>query len=150
MKLVIFDWGRTLYNPEVHGLFPDTRVTLEYLKESGYNLAIVSLATAGHAQIEERLEIIKEENLQPLFHSIKFDISDKDAMYVDTVQELHVDPADTIIVDDRVVRGIAWGILHGCKTIWVQSGKFAGELPNEKTGYPDHTVTTIGELRNIL
>lgn len=150
MKLVIFDWGRTLYDPETNALFAETRSTLEYLKERGYALAIVALATAGQAKIIERQEIIKQEKLEPFFDSIKFAVADKGAMYVTTLQEQHVKPADTTIVDDRVTRGIAWGVAHGCRTIWVQSGKFAHELPTLETGNPNFTVTSIGELRTIL
>lgn len=151
MKLVIFDWGRTLYNPETGTLFPETKKVLEYLKSEGYTLAIVALATAGQVKIDERLEIIEKENLAPYFASIKFAIEDKDKMYEETVSELGFQASATTVVDDRVVRGIKWGNQKGCKTIWIQNGKFAHELPSVDTGgTPTHTVSSIGELLTIL
>ena len=150
MKLVIFDWGSTLYNNETKALFEETKGTLAYLKERGYTLTIVSLATAGQERINERLQIIEQEHLRQYFDNIKFDVANKDAMYEATLRELHARPEDTTIVDDRVLRGIAWGNAHGCTTIWIQKGKFAGELPDENAGTPNHTITSIGELKGIF
>lgn len=150
MKFIIFDWGRTLYDPEKGELFPDTRPTLEYLKSEGHTLSIVALATAGQAKIDERMQIIEEEKLFPYFATVKFDVADKDRMYEDTLRELDIASADTAIVDDRVIRGIKWGNQHGCQTIWVKNGKFKDELPDEETGNPTHIITSVGELRAIL
>jgi len=150
MKLVIFDWGRTLYDPETGSLFPETLQTLDYLKSKGYMLAIVALATAGASKIKERLAIIKEEKLVPYFVSVKFDVKNKDKMYSDTLSEFKILPNETVIVDDRVIRGIMWGNANGCKTIWVQNGKFSNELPDDKTGVPSHTIRSIKELWTIL
>jgi FMN phosphatase YigB (HAD superfamily) len=119
MKLIIFDWGRTLYNPETEALFPETKEILEYLLEKKYILAVVALATAGQTKIDERLKIIEKENLTKYFRSIKFAVENKDKMYEDTLQELSVLPRDTVIVDDRVRRGIRWGNNKGCTTVWV-------------------------------
>ena len=150
MKAVIFDWGRTLYNPEEGALFSDTKSVLEYLKLKNYILAIVALATAGQSKITERMSIIEKENLALYFVSIKFDIENKDKMYEETLFELGLKHEDVFIVDDRVMRGITWGNKNGCKTIWVQNGKFANELPDEHSGNPSHTITSIIQLRDVL
>lgn len=150
MKLVILDWGRTLYNPESGALFADTRRVLQELKGRACTLAIVALATAGQEKIEARKRIIVEEDIEHYFRCIKFDIENKDQMYVDTLRELGASTQETTIVDDRVARGIQWGNIHGCATVWVQNGKFAGELPNETTGQPTHTIRSIGELPTVV
>jgi len=150
MKAVIFDWGRTLYNPEEGALFSDTKSVLEYLKLKNYILAIVALATAGQSKITERMSIIEKENLALYFVSIKFDIENKDKMYEETLFELGLKHEDVFIVDDRVMRGITWGNKNGCKTIWVQNGKFANELPDEYSRSPSYTITSIIQLQDIL
>lgn len=150
MKLVIFDWGRTLYDPESEALFPETKNVLEYLKSKNYTLAIVALATAGQTKIDERLKIIEKEELIPFFASIKFDVENKDKMYADTLTELGYETRDTVVVDDRVLRGICWGNKNGCQTIWFKNGKFAEESPNEETGLPEYTITSLKELEDIL
>jgi FMN phosphatase YigB (HAD superfamily) len=150
MKLIIFDWGRTLYDPETGALFPETKPLLTYLQEREYTLAIVALATAGQSKIDERLEIIKNENLSQYFVSIKFAVEDKDKMYVETLHELEVKPGDVVIVDDRVQRGVRWGNENGHTTVWVKRGKFAHEVPDDTTGEPTYIISSIGELGKIL
>ena len=144
-KLIIFDWGRTLYNPETEKLFPDTIKILEYLSNK-YTLAIVALATAGREKIQERLQIIKENNLGKYFTSILFDIKDKDSMYEKTLKDLEVDPKDVIIVDDRIIRGIKWGNKNGTITVWFQNGKFKNEPPDEDTGEPTYIIHSLLDL----
>jgi FMN phosphatase YigB (HAD superfamily) len=148
-KLIVFDWGRTLYDPETEKLFPDTIEVLERLSQK-YTLAIVALATAGEKKIKERLQIIKENNLEQYFTSILFDVKDKDIMYVKTLKDLKFKPKEVIIVDDRIIRGIKWGNKNGAPTIWFQNGKFKDELPNEYTGEPTYTIHSLSDiLKNI-
>ncbi len=101
-----------------------------------YRLAIVALATAGEEQIAERRSIIEREDIGRYFVSIKFAVSDKGQLYAATLGELALDPRDVTIVDDRVVRGVAWGTAHGCRTMWCRNGKYAHEEPTAATGEP--------------
>ena len=147
-KLIIFDWGRTLFDNDANALFPETKGLLAHLA-SKYTLAIVSIAKPE--DIERREHVIDEHSLRPLLASIMFvGSNEKDAAYAKTLQQLGVAPQETVIVDDRVVRGIAWGNHHGATTIWLQKGKFADELPNETTGEPTHTIHELRELYAIL
>ena len=148
-KLIIFDWGRTLYKPETEKLFPDTVEVLESLSNK-YTLAIVALATAGEEKIRERLKIIKENNLGQYFSSILFDIKDKDSMYVKTLKDLEVKPENVVIVDDRTIRGIKWGNKNGTATVWFQNGKFKDELPNEDTGEPTYTIHSLSDILKYM
>ena len=50
------------------------------------------------------------------------------------------------VVDDRVVRGVAWGNRHGAVTAWRRNGPFRAELPDAATGAPPDT---IGRLRAV-
>ena len=146
-KLIIFDWGRTLFDNDNNMLFPETKELVAHLAKN-YTLAIVSLAKDG--DFERRWRVIRNENLEPHFASILFTAGDKDALYAETLTELAVAPQDTTIVDDRTLRGIAWGNKNGARTIWVKKGKFADELPNETTGEPTHTIRRLDELYSIL
>lgn len=147
-KLIIFDLGRTLYDVDNKRLFTDTIKTLEYLYKK-YDLVIVALATAGQSKIIERLEIIKENNLEKYFKEILFSIDNKDALYAKVLNKSNLKPEEILIVDDRVVRGIKFGNNVGTKTCWVQNGKFSLELPTKGTKYPDFTIKSIGELLEL-
>jgi len=148
-KYIIFDWGRTIYDPETKQLFPETINTLSYLKAK-YDMAIVALATKGEHIIEERMNFIKENNLDKYFTEILMDIENKDSLYEAFINKFNIVPEKLIIVDDRVVRGIKWGNNFGCTTVWVKNGKFSEELPYNETGQPTYTIKNIGELVGIL
>ncbi|MDD5050524.1 MAG: HAD hydrolase-like protein [Candidatus Pacebacteria bacterium] len=145
---IIFDWGRTLYDAENADLFPDTIEILEYLKNK-YRLAIVSLAKKD-GDIERRKAIVKEKDLEKYFEYIAFTDEDKDALYEKTVHQFKMKPEKTVIIDDRMFRGIQWGNKFGATTIWLQKGKFENELANEETGLPTFTIKNLKELRTIL
>ncbi|MCU0660470.1 MAG: HAD hydrolase-like protein [Candidatus Pacebacteria bacterium] len=64
--------------------------------------------------------------------------------------ELAVRPEETIVVDDRMIRGIAWGNRKGTSTVWLKKGKFADETPTMETEKPQCIITDIRELSDIL
>jgi FMN phosphatase YigB (HAD superfamily) len=146
-KVIIFDWGRTLYDNPNERLFPETREVLEYLKGK-YRLAIVSLAK--DRDFERRRQIIETEKLAGYFVSILFTATDKDRLYEKTLEMLGVNPSAVTVVDDRTIRGIQWGNRRGATTIRFRNGKFANDPINEETGTPTHTITNLGELIGIL
>ncbi len=146
-KLIIFDWGRTLYDPETKDVFLGVPEMLRTLSNQ-YKLAIVCLATDG--DFDRRKKIMKDSGVEELFSLILMAEGNKDLLYEKALSELGFVPKDVIIVDDRTLRGIRWGNANGATTVWVCKGKFSNELPNEETGEPDYTVTEVTELLGIL
>jgi len=149
IKTIIFDWGWTLYDPQTKTFFPEALKVVQALAGK-YKLAIVSLATKGQPQIQERNLIIQETGIGKYFKFILFAESNKGKLYEKTLQELGVSAEEAAIVDDRTIRGIRWGNQHGCMTIWLERGKFSNELPNEETGEPTHTIKNLDELLTIF
>jgi len=147
IKAIVFDWGRTLYDSENGALFPETAPTLAALSRR-YRLAIVSLVTRGdyHARVEERYTILRQRGIEHCFAAILFARADKDRLYVVALARLGLEPKETAIVDDRMARGIRWGNRHGATTIWLRRGRIAGELPDDDTGAPTHTIGGLSEL----
>lgn len=146
IKGIIFDWGRTLYDNENESLFSETKDVLDYLSKK-YNLAIVSLATDGN--FDKRWQIIKNHDLEKYFKSILFTQDNKDKLYVDTLEKMKLKPNEVVIVDDYMIRGIAWGNKYGAKTVWIKKGKFSKELPNKITGFPTYTIDSLKQLLNL-
>jgi len=145
--MIIFDWGRTLYDNDNSGLFPGAVEILEYLSKK-YILSIVSLVTRETPG--ERRKLIKDSGVGGYFASIGITAKDKNRMYRLCMNRHNMSPEDCLIVDDRVVRGISWGNRKGCATIWVCQGKFCQELPDKNSGFPTFTIRDIGELRGLL
>jgi FMN phosphatase YigB (HAD superfamily) len=146
-KVILFDWGRTLYDPETKDLFPGVTTLLGTLSLR-YALAIVCLATDG--DYERRRRVMRESGIEPLFRGIYMADEGKDELYERALKELGYRAEDAVVVDDRAVRGIRWGAQRGAQTVWVCRGKFAEERPTAETGYPTHTIQDITELSQIL
>jgi|SRR3989344_9235800 len=146
---IIFDWGRTIYDPETEALFAGVKEMLPKLAEK-YTLYIVSLATKGEDEIKKRRKMIKDLGVEGYFEDIFFAPEDKDALYEGLVAKRGLNLVETAVVDDRVIRGIAWGNRNGATTVWFQNGKFGEELPNTETGDPTHLITEFIQLKNIF
>tara|TARA_Y100000310_G_C20701283_1_gene830148 strand:- start:6999 stop:7445 length:447 start_codon:yes stop_codon:yes gene_type:complete len=147
IKVVIIDWARTIYHVEEDELFSDARATVEYLAKK-YKLAIVSLAMRETA--EERKKLIKELDMEKYFEIILIDPEDKDKLYEQAFSHFNLQPEEIAVIDDRSIRGIKWGNKKGCQTFWINRGKFKDELPNEETGQPTETLSTIADIKKFL
>ena len=147
LTTLIFDWGRTIHDPERDILFEGvTELIPEFAAK--YTLALVSLAKSETP--EGRRKSIEESGIAQYFDHILVGADDKNEMYEKLLTELAVNPQEIALIDDRTVRGIAWGNRKGATTIWFQNGKFALELPTQETGDPTHIISSFEELKNIL
>ena len=147
IKVITFDWVGTLYNPRMRSLFDGVP---ELLAELSTRYALVLISLASSESSKGRREEIQNSVVAKYFKVILVDDKNKNAMYEKTLAQLEVFPEETAIVDDRVVRGVAWGNSHGAMTIWVRQGEFADDSPSKATGRPTATIQTITELRGIF
>ena len=144
-KLVIFDWMGTLYERN-KGPFPESRQVLHELGRKGYSLALISLSKDQTGRRRE----IDRSGLANSFDIIIIDKEKTEVQYMGCIKRACSNPAHTVIVDDRTVRGIQIGNKLGCKTYWIQNGEYAHELPNAVTGHPTRTIKSVSELPHYL
>lgn len=147
IQAVIFDWGRTLYDTENGKLFPDSTEVLETLARR-YVLAIVSLDTKGVEA--ERRKIITQADIERHFKLILFGPADKGALYEDALARLSLSPADVVIVDDRLERGVQWGRTHGAVTVWYRGSGSPTQTADDPSLVPTYTVTSLSEMVPLL
>jgi FMN phosphatase YigB (HAD superfamily) len=145
IEAIIFDWVGTLYQFDGKSLFPYSERVLKELHPK-YKLAVISKAAFDN--IETRLRQI--DKISKYFEVIIVDTDKKREQFIECMEKLNVKPRNTLVVDDRVFRGIKIGNQLGCQTTWIQRGKYAGELPNEKTGEPVYMINSIEDLLTIL
>jgi FMN phosphatase YigB (HAD superfamily) len=150
IRAIIFDWGRTLYDSEGEALFPGVPEMLANLSHR-YMLAIVSLVSGDYdVRVAQRGAVLRDADLERYFAAIRFVPSDKDRAYEEAMAAPGVRPDELAIVDDRALRGIAWGNRHGATTIWLRRGRFAAELPDATTGAPTHTIGDVTKVARLL
>ena len=145
IESIIFDWVGTLYQFNGKGLFPYSESVLKKLQKK-YKLAVISKVVSN--DLETRMIQINE-----IAHYFKVRIVGLDKTQSDFVRclkELKTEPENTLVVDDRTIRGIKIGNNLGCKTVWVRKGHYEHETPDKETGNPTHTIDTIENLQGVL
>lgn len=151
VKAIIFDWEHTLFDSETEKEFPDAQKVLKYLHGRGYKLAVASLVSIHtNVTLEERIMQIQRSPLRIFFQIIEATNKDKDIIFDKIVEVFQIPRERVLIVDDRTIRGIRYGNMHGHPTIWFCNGKFANETPNAETGQPTAVIHSLIELENLL
>lgn len=144
-KLFVFDYGRTLYDREKDAFFEDAEDVLIELSKR-FRLAIVSYSKPD--DVENRRFALRNEGFESLFEQILFANSPegKDVAYLQLSRSMKVSPREMAIVDDYIVRGVAWGNRNGAITYWFKNGKFADSGPTNATGTPTYTIQCLSDI----
>jgi len=136
-----------LYNPDADALYEGVSELINDLAKR-YTLVLVSLAKSDTPQ--GRRQKIQESGIAQYFKMILVGGEDKNEMYEKVLTDMKIKSEEVLIVDDRTVRGIAWGNRRGATTVWLRRGKFADELPTKETGNPTFTINDVTELKDYL
>lgn len=153
---ILFDWGRTLYDNDRKQLFADATRVLRVLS-SRYRLFLVSIVDGDP---RERILTIRSCNVGHFFEGFqlgkkgdgKNEYRSKFPLLDRLVKDHKLKLNKLIVIGDRAGkdREIHWAATRGVKSIWIQKGKFANELPTKETGFPTHTVTELSDICQIL
>jgi FMN phosphatase YigB (HAD superfamily) len=135
---IIFDYNRTLFDPETDSLYQGVPGLLRVLSKK-YDLFLISKNEPGRREKFEKMSIKK------YFQKVVFVENKTTELFEDLSNNSH----DVFVVGDRVREEIFLGNVLGFITIWVKQGKFACELPT-KEQTPQYIINNIQELQNIL
>lgn len=146
IKAVIFDWIGTLYDRD-NGPFPDAHPTLGELEEKKIKMGLISLSH----DLKKRMNEIHGSGLRGYFYadSIIVDLEKDAQQYLALIHQMRVSNRETLVVDDRTIRGIKIGNELRCSTAWIPR-EYAHETPNEETGQPTHTISTVKDILKLI
>lgn len=140
---IIFDWKRTLYDPDNDVLIKGTIDLLTYLKNNKIRLILIGKGGP------EMHDAVSRLNVKDYFSEIIFQEGKKSKeqflQFIDPSQS-----KNTIFIGDRVKSELLLGNQLGATTIWVQSGKFANELPGGDAEQPSYTVKDLHQCKNLI
>lgn len=143
MKTCIFDWKRTLYDPQTHGLIDGALDVLKWLQSQQAKVVLIGKGTQDMYDEVDRLGV------KAYFSYIHFREGPKDiSLYTQFIDIPR--PKDTVIIGDRITSEISVGNSLGATTIWIRQGKFADEAPTQPQQQPNHTITALPELVPLL
>ena len=146
IKGVIFDFNRTVYNPETDKLTEGLLELLIELKDKNYKLALLSKKTRP-----DRREQITNLGLDEYFIDIQVIEGGKtEENFVQTLNIMGLKSEEVLVVGDRIKSEIVLGNKVGMKTVWYQSGKFATESPEINMEKPDYIIKILKEIKFFL
>jgi FMN phosphatase YigB (HAD superfamily) len=137
--LIIFDFNRTLFDPEEGSLIPGAHETLTHLQNAGATLYLVSRLEPGRAGVVERL------GLDSYFAGTTF-VEEKSAELFEDILQKHPVPRERVyVVGDHLHGEIRHGNMCLFRTIWLKRGKFQTLTPEVPEDVPWRTVTNLIE-----
>lgn len=143
MKNIIFDWKRTLYDPDTKELIAGAKELLELLNNK--NVPMVLIGKGGDDMQEE----VDRLGVDKYFQKIVFTQGEKDPnTFLPFVSK--EDPIRTVFIGDRVRSELEIGNKLGATTIWVKQGKFVTEEPESEDQKPDYTRTSLKECISLM
>ncbi len=142
-KAIIFDFTRTLYDPNLNKLEEGALDVLRVLHKK-IPLAIYAKDKTG------RTSELDELGIKGFFDAILV-VKEKSGSDIKSLAEkMNVKPHEVLLIGDRVKAEIRAGKEAGCMTIWLKKGKFAGEEPESKGEQPDAIVSNLREVLDLI
>lgn len=141
LKGIIFDFNRTLYDPEESKLFDGVLEMLKSFKKAGFRLGLVTYGG------QEKWELLDKLGLKNLLAFVRVTSAKNQANFSDFLREFSFAAHEVVVVGDLLSEEIHFGYLLGCHTVWLKRGKFASDAASFK---PEFTITNILDLRQIL
>lgn len=142
---IIFDWKRTLYDPDSKTLIDGAKALLAFCK--GKNIPMILM---GKVKKEEDMEgEVERLGVRTYFKQIIFAEGIKDpSVFIPYISK--DDPKKTVFIGDRVRSELEIGKKLGATTIWVKQGKFSVEEPENENQKPDYAVANCFLARNVV
>lgn len=133
-KMIIFDFNKTLYDPEKGKLIDGCSEILKALG-SKYILALISLEKKGRKKIANKL-------ISSFFNEIIFSTNKKIAHYKQILDKYGINKKDCFIVGDTLEDEITIGKKIGCITIHLN--------PKNKPTVADFSLARLKDIKKIV
>lgn len=143
MKSIIFDYNRTIYNPEEGVVYPGSLELLQKYKDSGFALFLV--AKGG----TDRQKQIEDLNIKHFFRRIIVHTEKTKDDFIEVMNECEK-KTELFVVGDRIKKEIRFGNECDMTTIWLKKGKFKDEEPELEIEKPDYVIHELNELESII
>jgi len=141
-KLIIFDFLRTVYDPDKKTFLEDALSVLKKLKNEG-NILILYTSKEGD---KNRKEVLDENNLEKYFDEI-YITEKKNSETMNSIKEKYAKAVeDVFVIGDRVESEIFFGNENNFQTIWLKKGKYRNNCPENKKEKPNFLIYGLKEL----
>ncbi|HLC36896.1 MAG TPA: HAD hydrolase-like protein [archaeon] len=143
VKVIVFDFNRTLFDPDSSKLIEGALIVLDFFFKK-FDLVLYSKKGEG------RESLIFDLGLNKFFKKI-ISVESKSADdLIQLTNEWNLKPENFLIIGDRIKSEITAGKKAGFKTVWFKQGKFAFEEPSSPEEFPDFILSDLRNLINLF
>ncbi len=140
-RIIIFDFNRTLFDPDSNRLVPGALRVLESLQQRGFKLYLISRAGAARKKLIESLGIKKYFARVTARKEKRF----KDFAVI--AGRKSVDVRESFVIGDQLDTEIAFGNRLGLTTIWINRERVCLPEESEKSTF---TVRRLDQVLNVI
>lgn len=145
-KGIIFDFNRTIFDPEKETVIDGVFELLKQIKNLGIKMTLLSKELT-----DGRRKQITLLGFDPFFEEVVVTKEDKQLHHLRyLIKCMDLQPEDCMVVGDRVKSEIQIGNRLLMKSIWYRQGKFKDEMPTTQVEKPNHIITDIKEILDFL
>lgn len=141
-ELIMFDFNRTLYNPDKKELIKGAKSVLEKYFKAEIRMILISRLE------KDRQGIVREMGIEKYFDEIVF-VKEKNEKLFKTFLEKY-NPQKVYVVGDYLYEEIRYGNMNNMKTIWIRNGKFKDVQPQSAYDKPNYTIDNISKITSII
>lgn len=144
-----FGLKKTPWHKDDEKLYPEAEEILRYLHEKGYHICVIANQSLG---TEKRLEAW---GIRKYFDSITASAEEGVAkpdpeMFIRALRKSGGSAESSVMIGDRLDNDIAPAKSLGMKTVWIKQGFAVYSSPTRSEEQPDHTISNLMELKNLL
>lgn len=143
IKGIVFDFNRTLYDPEKKNLYEGSLKLLEELAKK-YKLALISYG------FSDRKKLIENLGLSKYFAKIIIVSEKRKEHLLECLSNFECQSKEILVVGDRVKSEVTVANGLGMVTCWLRKGKFADERPTKLSEEPDFSIFSLSDLPEVL
>lgn len=143
IEAIIFDYGRTIYDPETGQLFPGTTNVFDELIARKIRLGLVTIA---ETTTEERYADLVRLGIENFFGAVQIFGRREEKDFTKVLEQLKTEAARTMVVGDNLRKEITLGNRIGAYTVWTKQRLFGLYTPKNQLETPRAVIDTIQEL----
>jgi len=151
VEAVVFDCGRTLFNPDTGDLLPGVRETLTDLKCREIKLGLLTVAVTD--DVSQRDKEIAGFGMRDFFEAIEIiprSARGKDFKNIFINLGVEKKPGNCLVVGDNLKREIEAGNRIGAWTVWTRQNLSADWRPQNEMQEPKIIIDDIREVTAVV
>lgn len=144
-----FGLKKTPWHKEDEKLYPEAGEILRYLHEKGYHIGVIANQSLG---TEKRLEAWGiRKYFDSVIASAEEGVAKPDPeIFLRALKRSGGSAESSVMIGDRLDNDIAPAKSLGMKTVWIKQGFAVYSSPTCPEEQPDHTISNLMELKNLL